>query len=204
MNMISAVILASGQSKRMGVTKQLLSFNGTTLLGECIKNVLLCPFDEVIAIIGHDAAEIKENIFVNDERFRWEYNKEYRKGKSNALKLGASKVCQSSGIFVFLGDHPLIKTKTINALYRRAKQLLPNIKEGLVIQPSFNGQTGHPVFFSHHLFSYFELLNGDEGGIKIIQKAHQLDLVQVDDEGILLDIDTPAEYEWLLNAEAIK
>src|SRR5690606_16366768 len=165
---ITAIILASGMSKRMGTTKQLLPFNGTTLLEECIKNVLACPFDQVIAIIGHEHDIIKEKINITDPRFRWIYNDRYREGQSSAFKAVIPYLKQSKGMMVFLADQPLIKKEVIHIVLNRASIYLPTLQNGLVVQPSYQGQKGHPVFFSHHLFWQFDQLCGDEGGKKII------------------------------------
>ncbi|NEU30868.1 nucleotidyltransferase family protein [bacterium LRH843] len=183
----------------MGKTKQLLPFNGMTLLEHCIKNVLMCPVDEVITIIGHRSDIIKEKVTIDDPRFKWKYNVHYREGQSSALKAAITGLNHSDGMMVFLADQPFIKEKMIRIILERVRELLPMIHNGLVVQPSYHGKKGHPVFFSRHLYSLFYQLHGDEGGKKIINKASHYENVCVSDAGILFDIDTPKDYEKLLS-----
>lgn len=101
-------------------------------------------------------------------------------------------------MIVFLADQPLITKETIRSVFDHAVRLLPEMNGGLVVQPSYFGKSGHPVFFSHHLFSEFHHLKGDEGGKKVIKKAIHHEKIDVLNEGIVLDVDTKEDYERLL------
>lgn len=196
---LTAVILASGMSRRMKTTKQLLPINGVPLLEYCIRKILKCPFDEVISIIGHQHELIKKSIQIRDDRFKWQYNPQFREGQSSALKCAVSTLHESDGMMVFLADQPLIETRTIEIVYNKVIELLASAQKDFVIQPSHSGVRGHPVFFSSHLFPAFNQLNGDEGGKKIIGNATYYEAIEVMDAGILFDVDTPDDYRKLIS-----
>ncbi|WP_158736888.1 NTP transferase domain-containing protein [Alteribacillus sp. YIM 98480] len=200
---IKAVILASGMSRRMKTAKQLLPYKEGTLLSHCIKNVLQPPFDEVIAVVGHQQEHIKENVKIADPRFRWKYNKQFQHGQSSALKCVVPEIQEADGIMVFLADQPLIQTKTMTKVYNRAVQLLSSSTDSIVIQPSYRLKKGHPVFFSHDLFDHFYSLSGDEGGKRVIQIAQYYEMIDGNDSGILFDIDSWEDYEQLLQNKGI-
>lgn len=193
---ISAIILAAGTSSRMGQPKQLLLLKGRPLLTYAIESALSQDFMEILTVVGCEAAKIKQSILVSDPRFRWVMNEEYEKGQGLSLKTGMASVDQqSSGIMVFLGDLPFIAGQTVQTIFQAGMEMLTDCKESFVIQPEYNGMTGHPVFFGHLDRSFIELLQGDRGGKALMNNIACRLRFPVDDRGILYDIDTPEIYE---------
>ncbi|WP_200760272.1 nucleotidyltransferase family protein [Effusibacillus dendaii] len=195
---IAAVVLASGMSKRMGTAKQLLLLQGVTLLEYIIRKLLPLPFEKICVIIGNQSEEIMNRIHIEDPRCEWKINRMYKEGQSAALKVAVESVNELDGMMVFLADQPLISDETIKIVFDRATHFLVSHQGDFVVQPSFFNKSGHPVFFSNRLFSLFHKLEGDEGGRRIINLATSHYLVPVEDPGILLDIDTPEDYQRLL------
>lgn len=195
---ISAVILASGMSTRMGTPKQLIMFKGVPLLEYIIRRLLNFPFHKIQAVIGHKSEEIMRLIKINDLRFEWNVNNDYQEGQSAALKQAVRTIGKVEGMMVFLADQPLILDETIGLLLKAAETQLANHEQMLVVQPSFLGIKGHPVFFTKRLFPYFETIRGDEGGKRVIDMAQIHHVISVRDQGILFDIDTPEDYQLLL------
>jgi molybdenum cofactor cytidylyltransferase len=195
---ISAVVLASGMSKRMGSVKQLLLLEGLPLLECVLRKLLPFPFESIHAIIGHQYQEIMDNIEMEDSRFQWVVNEKFMDGQSAALKKAVESLSDVDGMMVFLADQPLIQEETIRLIFKEAQKQLGYPEKKIVIQPSYFGEKGHPVVFSNTMLPLFEMLEGDEGGKRVIKQASDHQIISVVDAGILFDIDTKEDYQKLL------
>ncbi|HET7578836.1 MAG TPA: nucleotidyltransferase family protein [Bacillales bacterium] len=191
---VTALVLAAGTSSRMGTTKQLLDFGGTPLLQKVIEKVLLFDFSGIIAVVGHEAEQIKRSVRISDERFRWIVNPEYSSGQSTSLRSGIES-CNSPGVMVFLGDEPLISNQTIQTVYQFAMEKQSILSEPFVVRPSFQSVPGHPVFFGNAQKIDFSRLEGDRGAKKVVGSLEAKHIIHVNDRGILSDVDTPEDYE---------
>lgn len=191
---ITAVILAAGRSTRMGQLKPLLPIQGSPMLEVVIKQVLQFPFHQVIAIIGHEQERIKATISIQDERFQWVVNHDYAHGQSTSLK-EAKRHCPPDikGMLVFLGDQPCIQPTTISQLLSLC--LAEQSDHHYIIQPRYKQKPGHPVFISQGMFAFFDKLAGDEGAKRIFPFADKHTFLPVEDDGVVLDLDTPQDYE---------
>ncbi|HEX7066319.1 MAG TPA: nucleotidyltransferase family protein [Bacillales bacterium] len=201
---VKAMILAAGTSSRMGTPKQLLRLGDTPLLQHVTQNILRFDFSEIIAVIGHEAEEIKRSVQIEDERFRWVINPEYASGQSTSLRKGIES-CGSSDIMVFLGDEPLISEQTVQTIFQFGFKKQSVSSEPFVVRPSYQSTPGHPVFFGNAQKIDFSNLDGDRGAKKIINRLESRHIVPVNDKGILMDVDTPENYEnvkqvWLERA----
>lgn len=196
---VSAVILAAGTSSRMGKPKQLLDWNGQPLLSHVIGKVLLHPFSEVIAVIGHEADRIKDLIRIEDSRFRWVVNKQYSSGQASSLKAGLLNVrSKCPNVMIFLGDLPFITQKTVRAVFHEGLDLLTNCHTTFAIQPVYENRKGHPVFFGRVDYDLFAALDGDQGGKALMNRIAEKKALYVDDPGIVKDLDTLDEYKKVL------
>ncbi|WP_338470513.1 nucleotidyltransferase family protein [Niallia sp. XMNu-256] len=196
MNNISAIILAAGTSSRMGSVKQLLPLGNKPLLKHVIDKVTAEDFSEIIVVIGYESKNIKRRIAFTDERIRWVENTEYRSGQSSSLRCGFQNLKETDrNVMVFLGDLPFVSCSTIKRVYEMGQKQLSIFNEPFVIRPQYNDIKGHPVFFGRLQVKLFSSLQGDHGGKMIMKQiSHQM-TIEVEDEGILSDIDTPEAYE---------
>ncbi|OCA88724.1 nucleotidyltransferase family protein [Pseudobacillus wudalianchiensis] len=193
---VHAIILAAGTSSRMGRPKQLLPLGEHLLLGHVINRVLTGEFTKVTAVIGHEAALIQELLPVKDSRFQWVLNEDYHSGQSSSLKRGIESLgLQQANVMVFLGDLPFIEEQTIHTIYQSGVRMLKEYKAPFMIRPVYKNIPGHPVFFGHIHQETFSGLDGDQGGRAIVEQFAYKRRLLVEDEGILLDIDTPIAYE---------
>ena len=193
---ICAIILAAGTSSRMGRSKQLLLLNNKPLLEHVIQKSLAAPFSEVVTVIGSEAEQIKKKITIDDERFQWIVNENYSCGQSYSLKAGISYVgSKHDGIMIFLGDLPSLSDATIKSVFNAGVSTLKKCKDSFIIQPSYFGEMGHPVFFGHFNRELIMKIKGDTGAKKIIKEIPHHIQLDVEDEGILFDIDTPEAYK---------
>jgi len=195
---ISCLILAAGTASRMGDLKQLLPLGDSTILEQVIQLTLNENFSEIIAIIGYEKARIKSEITINNPLFRWMENEKYSSGQSTSLRLGIKKT-KSNSFMVFLGDLPFIKSETVRIVFEKGKQMKDKIDDPFIIRPLYKNVAGHPVFFANLDYQFFQKLEGDQGAKALIKNIDRQIFIDVEDEGILLDIDTLADYKVLKN-----
>jgi molybdenum cofactor cytidylyltransferase len=193
MKKISAIILAAGISSRMGYLKQLANIKGKSMLEIVLDKIKKFPFHEIIIVLGYEHEEVLKNLKLAVEKIV--INEEYEKGMSSSLKKGVQSISEDSEAFaIFLADMPLIKEESIKNVIEEF-----NNKSCLIAAPVYNKEIGHPVIFHRSLISEIINLEGDIGAKKIIEKyKDKACFVEVDDEGVLIDIDTPKDLEEVL------
>lgn len=185
----AGLILAAGESTRMGSPKALLPFRGETFLDRLIG--LFSQFcAPVVVVVGYDAERIRSGV-KNPERVVFAENKDYLAGQLSSMQCGLRSIPDSAeGVLFTLVDHPNVLPSTIQALLDRP---------ALLAIPSFEGRRGHPIYFHRDLVPEFLTLPADSQA-KLVVSRHTADIryVEVDDPGILSDIDDPAAYRRLL------
>ena len=188
-SMVSAILLAAGESKRMGGAKLLLPIGSSTILEQTVDNLLNSRVDDVIVVLGHRAEEIKK--FIADRPVKVAINSDYRGGMSASILAGLNMVNENArGIMVALADQPLTDSQTINLLL----DTFTTRDKGIII-PVYQGERGHPVIFASRYKGELLGLKGDAGGREIIDR-HPDDILEVDVNcrGVCVDIDTMECY----------
>lgn len=190
--MISAILLAAGESRRMGQPKQLLAWQGKTLLLHILETLLGSDADEVILVLGHEADRIRESL--PPLPITITINPDYRQGMASSLRRGLLAMDPGSEAFLLcLADQPGIGPEIMNTVIRAFRQADP--RRGIV-RPVYRGRRGHPVLIGvQYLKEALRLLEGDVGARQILLN-HPEDILDVEMEGdvVLKDIDTPEEY----------
>lgn len=193
--MISAVILAAGESRRMGYTKQLLPWSqGKLLLQHVLHRVSTCPAIEgdIRVVIGAEKEKVKQSIQELNKGFQVIENPNYQEGLMSSIRAGLKDLpARTEAVLFFLGDKPFWEPALVARMveeYHRS-----NCK---IVAPFFAGRQGHPVLVSTSLLSDLHELKGDYGLKPLIESNEQHILsVDVEDSGILLDIDDIGEYK---------
>lgn len=188
--MISAILLGAGESKRMGVNKLLLPWGRKTVFEHCLNTLLRSRIREVIVVVND---RIKEAVGpVRRKKLKLVINPDYKKGMSTSIRKGLKRIDpRSDGILISLGDQPVLKTRTVNALVRAFGQ-----GEGKIVVPSFRGRKGHPVIFHRRYKKELLTLKGDMGGRSILLRyPERIKTVPVRSEGVIRDIDTWKDYK---------
>lgn len=192
---VSSIILGAGSAQRMGQTKQLLILRDKVLLHHVIEQVRQVSFEKINTVIGHDAKEIQRIIRINDNRFHWIENDDYKKGLSTSLKKGLQNCSKHTRhVMVFLGDMPFIKLSTIRYIMNKGLYTAKGTREPFVVRPIYNHQIGHPVFFGYIYPHFFDQLEGDVGAKATVNNMKHVKTLPINDEGIIWDIDTPEAY----------
>ena len=187
--MVSVILLAAGESKRLRMPKLLLPFGKSTILEQTIDNLLNSRVDEVIVVLGYRAEEMMRKLANRPVKIA--INPIYHQGMSTSIVKGLSLVNdRAQAIMVALADQPLINRQTINRLVEESL----GYDKGIVI-PTYQAERGHPVIFSSEYKEELLGLKGDIGGKKTI-KEHPNDTLEViaDSKAITMDIDTIKDY----------
>jgi molybdenum cofactor cytidylyltransferase len=185
---IGAVLLAAGQSRRMGGPNKLLAeIDGTPMVAHVARRLLASKARPVVAVLGNQAEEVDAALGkLPVERV---HNPEFADGLSTSLKRGTSALpADLDGALICLGDMPLISGRHIDRLIAAFNPL-----EGrAIIVPTRRGKRGNPVLWAKRFFPEMAELAGDVGAKHLIgEHAELVAEVEMDDDAILVDIDTP-------------
>ena len=191
---VAGIVLAAGRSSRMGRPKQLLPFKGKTLLDQVIFNAVDSDLDPVLVVLGHAAPAIRKRVdlaFVEVVE-----NKDYALGQSSSLKKGLAAVTgRCEGAMFLLGDQPLVGSETINKLIQKFRGTLPPM-----VIPFYKGKRGNPVIIHQNLFPLLDTLTGDTGARGLFDRyMEHIIAVNIEDTGILFDVDTLDDFRKLQN-----
>jgi len=186
---ISAIILAAGESRRIGRPKLLLPLGQRTILEQTIDSYLGSKVSEVIVVVGDRAEEITS--LISDRPVKVVKNPAYRQGMSTSIRAGLKvSSAKTSAVILVLADQPFIDARTINLLM----EAFDAHSKGIAL-PVYQGRRGHPVIFDIKYIEELLRLKGDIGGREIIARYPDDVLeVIVDCEGVTIDIDTMDLY----------
>ena len=187
--MINAIVLAAGESKRMGIPKPLLRFGGTSFLGQIISILRGADVDRITVVLGAQAQMVQESIDLSAVDVV--VNEDYRRGQLSSL-IGGLKIVppQTDAILLCLADNPLITSETVNRVVGAFRET-----GSPIVVPVFNGRRGHPALFARPMFD--ELLNAppEKGARHVVQSSEdKVFEVDVPEPGVLARIDTPEDY----------
>ena len=192
--MISAVILAAGESRRMGTqNKLLLQIDSEVLIRKFVKSVCASAADAVLVVLGHEAEKIKA--VLQDQALRFVKNTCYEKGMTTSIQSGVNAASlESVGLMICLADLPFAETSDFNRLIQAFTDFR-RTESSLIIVPVFQGQRGNPVLFSAEFRDKLLAHNG-EGCKGIVSKYPQsVREVRMENDNLLIDIDTPEDYK---------
>jgi molybdenum cofactor cytidylyltransferase len=195
--MIGAIILAAGESRRMGFPKALLRFPSDgadmTFLEHLLDVMNRSRAEPIVVVLGHEAERIRGSVApATWGRALSLVNQDYRQGMLTSILAGIEAVERSGaeGALVLPVDHPDVSAETIDLLIDRFRET-----EAPILLPTHRGRRGHPVLFSRAVFE--EIRRAPEAvGARQVVWDHQDDLLEVEvpDPGIGRDVDTPEDY----------
>ncbi len=194
MTEIWAIVLAAGESSRMGSPKMLLPFKGKTIIENVIDKITASDVNNIVVVLGSDYKQIIR--VVKKMPVKHCYNESYKSGMLSSVKCGFNFLPDGfSAAMVFPGDQPSPDTGVINLMI---KAYLGS-GNGIVL-PVFRGRRGHPVLVDRRYRAEIEKLNPEEGLRSLAGKFSEDVLEVITNSGsILKDIDTPEDYKRELN-----
>ena len=190
-NEVCAIILAAGQSSRMGAFKPLLPFGNSTVIGHTIDYLRRGCIETIVVVVGHRAADIKTHLQKSDIIFAT--NPDAQSAMSASILYGVRALPnEAHAVVITPVDHPAVSPEVVTQLINEWRQGAP-----LVI-PTNAGRGGHPVLIDLKFRN--ELLNLDPTrGLKSFFDAHRGEVtrVPVNSNYIARDLDTWDDYRSL-------
>jgi molybdenum cofactor cytidylyltransferase len=190
--MIAAIVLSAGESSRMGSPKALLGIDGETFIEAIVSSLKETRVGKILVVLGHNAEQLRPK--VESLGVTVVVNPDYKKGQLSSLIAGVRSLETGTAgveaILIHLVDHPCVNPSVVNEMIDRFYA-----SKKLIIIPTYKGKRGHPVLLSNRLFP--ELLSAPvDQGAKVVVRGHPEDTLELatEDEGVIIDIDTPEEY----------
>jgi molybdenum cofactor cytidylyltransferase len=194
--MTYAIVLAAGESRRMGTPKQLLPFGGKTILLTVVDRLLSSRADGVLVVLGCRAEEVRATL--GDRPVRTLFNPDYARGMLTSVQAGVAALPpEATAALICLGDQPSVDPGVVDRVIEAQRRT----GKGIVI-PTFNGRRGHPALVGLRYRDEILALAG-EPGLKAVMRGHPQDTVEVEVHRpeILDDIDTPEDYQKALTRQ---
>ena len=193
------ILLAAGESRRMGRLKALLPWQGTTLLGHQLASLLEAGVQQVIVVLGHRAKSLKP-VVDGQQGAIWVVNPDYLEGKTTSLKAGLSRINpqETSNVLILNVDQPRSP-----GIIRRVLDSHPS-GSSLISIPVYHRKGGHPVVISTALLGELLAITEDTQGLKAVMRRHEADTHRpdLDDPEILWDLNTPEDYQEAIRHQA--
>jgi len=191
---IGAVVLAAGRSRRMGTVNKLLAdVGGGTMVASVVDAALASRARPVVVVVGHQAEDVRAALTSRDVSFV--DNPDFADGISTSLRAGLRALPEGiDGALICLGDMPRVSSQQLDRLIAAF-----NPVEGRAIcVPTVRGKRGNPVLFARRFFEEMEAVSGDVGARHLIGELPELVCeVEMADDGVLLDVDTPRALKRL-------
>lgn len=186
--MNAVIVLAAGESRRMGRQKALLPFGGTTLIRHIVDRIDASIAEVILVVTGHNPEPIEAEL--SDTRARCVHNDQYKLGMLSSVRCGLLALPHGvTRIAVVLGDQPSVSADLLDALFRALDE------SHSIAVPVFSGRRGHPIVFD--ACHRDELIREhDDAGLRGLTSRHSARIATVPwhEAGILDDLDTPEEY----------
>jgi molybdenum cofactor cytidylyltransferase len=191
---IAGLVLAAGESSRMGQDKALLGYRGRTFLEDILQSLRDAGIERITVVLGHHAEEIRRQVDLTGAEVV--INRSYREGQTSSLQAGlrALRAPEIGAMLLCLVDHPAIRSELIQQLCGAYLE-----SRARVVVPRFQGRRGHPVLIDRALFQPLLELDPAEGANTVLrQYRDQTYELEVKDPTVLWDIDDPADYQRLI------
>jgi molybdenum cofactor cytidylyltransferase len=187
---VTGIVLAAGGSRRLGQAKQLLPYNGSTLLDATLATARSAGFDQLLVTLGGSAVEVRDQVDLDGAEVI--ENPEFSSGCGSSVRTAISQVdVRADGVVLLLGDQPDVSAVTIR-----------NLVAASVSSPMgvcrYRDDLGHPFWFSRELFADLGILHGDKAVWKLLHSGRYDVAELVVDAEVPIDVDTWDDYHALL------
>jgi molybdenum cofactor cytidylyltransferase len=190
---VVGVLLAAGTSSRFGEANKLLAdLDGAPVVARAARSLCDAALESVIVVLGHEAGRVRAALADRDVTFV--ENPDYADGQSTSVRAGVAAAADAAAdAAVFLpGDMPFVDPATVD-------RLVAAYRAGVApaLAAAHDGRRGNPVLFDGTRFEALSAVDGDTGGRSVLLETEGAVLLAVDDEGVLVDIDTTGDLaEW--------
>ncbi len=207
MNEVAAIILAAGESSRMGEPKALLPWPSpagpTTLLRHAVDSAADAGYAPIVVVLGHDADRLRGAVSARPEALearadvRIVVNERYREGRATSIVAGVQDLDRElAGVLVGSVDQP----RSVAMLRSLREEWLVTSPRPMVAAPAYDGRAGHPALFDASLISELLSISEERQGLREVVARHRAArlLVATGDPLCLTNVNTPEDYERAL------
>jgi molybdenum cofactor cytidylyltransferase len=190
--MIWAVVLAAGESRRMGTQKMLLPFGDTTVVGAVVRTALASRAGGTLVVVGADREAVRREVEPRGVGFA--VNENYALGMLSSVQAGLRALpAGAEAAVILLGDQPFLAAGVVDGVIAAYEES----RRGIVI-PAFQGRRGHPVLIDLKFRDEVLAIDPAEG-LRRLMRDHpeEILVVETGDANILRDLDTPEDYAGL-------
>jgi len=193
--LIAALVLAAGQSSRMGRPKMVLPWGKTTVIGQVVTTLVGAGLDEIVVVTGNDwdRVQIALDAWIRMGSVRLVHNARYTEGDMlRSTQVGLKSLLKDhEAAMIVLGDQPQMEIRVVKQVIAAYQAHQP-----LFVVPSYQMRRGHPWMISREIWPEIFSLQSSQTLRHVLQKyADKIYYVNVDSPTILQDLDTPEAYQ---------
>jgi len=192
---VVAILLAAGESRRMGQLKALLPWQGVSLIKHQVDSLRAGGVDRVVVVLGHRSDDLKSELR-DATGVSCQLNPDYLQGKTTSIKAGLNALGadQPQALLLLNVDQPRSADVIRSLLEEHQSQ------GNLITIPTHNGKGGHPIILSPTLLDQLRQIDEESFGIKAVVQRHLEGTrrVEMDSPEVLWDLNTPEEYQRVL------
>jgi molybdenum cofactor cytidylyltransferase len=191
---VAGLVLAAGGARCLGRPKQLLAFNGGTMLGHVVDSARACAFDQLVVAIGGYADAIRDSVDLRGVDIA--FNPAYGEGRSSSVVAALDVIDpRADTLVLLLGDQPGVTAGTVATL-------LAGAGDAPLAACAYDDGRGHPLAFRREMFGELAALHGEKAVWKLLDR-HADDVVEVPVQGrVPRDVDTAEDYAAVLAESA--
>ena len=189
--MITAILLAAGQSKRLKNENKLIKlFKKKLLINHILSSLIKSKVNKIIIVLGFGHLEVKKKL-LKSKKIKFVINKNYKKGISTSIKTGLRGLSKNNkGFLIVQGDMPNITKTTINKII-----LLINKSCKEIFLPRFKNRIGNPIGFKKSMIKNINKIKDDKGAKNIIKKnSKKIKFVNIYSKSILTNLNTKKDF----------
>ena len=189
--MISAILLAAGESKRVPSENKLIKkFKGKPLINHILQSLIKSKVNKIIIMLGHEHTKIKQ-LILKSKKISLVINKNYKKGMSTSIKLGLTNITKNNkGFMIVQSDMPFIRSSHINKIHTSLLK-----KNNLVHVLRYKKRIGNPIGFNISIINKFKKIKGDIGAKYIVKKlTKNTNFIKVSTNKIFKDINLKKDF----------
>jgi len=191
--MISAILLAAGQSKRVPeANKLLIKYKNKFLINHILGELIKSKVNKIFIVLGYDYLKVKKNCLKN-KKIYFVINKKFNEGISSSIKSGLKKIQKSDqGFLIVQSDMPFIKSSHINKIYNSIKK-----NKKLVHILKFKNKIGNPIGFNISVIKKFSKIKGDIGAKYLVKRLKkETKFIPVNSDKLFKDFDKLTDFSF--------
>ncbi len=189
--MITAILLAAGQSKRLkGENKLIKNFKNRPLINHILNSLIKSKVNKIIIVLGYQNKQLRRIIKKNNKNI-FVINKKFKLGISTSIKSGLRKISKKDkGFIIVQSDMPFIKSSHINKIYDSIKK-----RQSLVHALKFKSKVGNPIGFDISVVKKFKKIKGDVGAKFMVKRLRKnTNFIKVSSNRIFKDFDLKKDF----------